>query len=165
MEDRVWKCNYIISLIIEHLKIKLHFIIAITFKAICFTYVEEGVKNSFQWSIPKRHSWLRFFIKISTYGDLILNTWGIEEWLNLLPQLPPWPCAQLKISAQCTLNDCEGNTLFLQLLEDLTVKITTNPSLHPWHDTAKTFITELLHLTQDTSTEEYLFFRKSQQNF
>lgn len=153
----VWKCNYIISLIMEHLKIKLHFIIAITFKVICFIYderCEKFLNEAFRNVIAVRRN---LFFKSSTYGNLIFNTWGIEEGLNLLPQLPPWPCAELKISAQCTLNNCKGNTLFLQLLEDLTVKETANPGLHPWHDTAKTLITELFHLTQDTSTEEDLF--------
>lgn len=92
-----------------------------------------------------------------TYSNLILNTWGIKEWLDFLPQLPPWPCAELKISTQSTLNDGEGKTLLLQLLEGLAGEVTTSPGLHPWHNTAKTFITELFHLTQDTSTEEDLF--------
>ena len=93
-----------------------------------------------------------------TYGNLIFNTWCIEEWLDFLPQLPPWPCAELKISTQGTLANGKSHTLFLQFLECLTCEVTTSPGLHPWHDTAKTFITEFFHLTQDTSTEEDLFF-------
>lgn len=91
------------------------------------------------------------------YSDLIFNARGIEEWLDFLPQLPPWPGAELKVSTQWALDNGKGKTLFLQLLEDLTVEVTASPCLHPWHDAAETFVTEFLHLTQDTGTEEDLF--------
>lgn len=100
---------------------------------------------------------------MKTYSNLIFNAWGIEEWLDFLPQFPPWPCAQLQVATESTLDNSKSKTLFLQLLEDLTGKVTTSPGLHPWHDTAKTIITEFFHLTQDTSTEEDLNIQKGQQ--
>lgn len=91
------------------------------------------------------------------YSDLIFNARGIEEWLDFLPQFPPWPGAELEVSAQWALDDGEGQALFLQFLEGLTGEVTASPWLHPGHDAGKTFVTEFFHLTQDTSTEEDLF--------
>lgn len=92
-----------------------------------------------------------------TYRDLVLNTGHIEQRLDLLPQFPPGPGTQLQILAQVALDNLQGDTLFLHLLELLTGEVATAPGLHPGHDLGQTLITEFLHLTQDTGTEEDLF--------
>lgn len=92
-----------------------------------------------------------------TYGHLILNTRDIEQRLDLLPQFVPWPGTQLQVLAQVALDNSQSQALLLHLQEVLTAKVTARPGLHPGHDLAQTLITELLHLTQDTSAEEHLF--------
>lgn len=94
--------------------------------------------------------------KNNTHGNFVFNTANVEQWLNLLPQFPPWPGTQLHVLAQVALDNLEGQTLFLQFLVFFTGQVTTDPGLQPGHDLAKTFVTELFHLTQDTGTEEYL---------
>uniref|UniRef100_A0A2M4DMR2 Uncharacterized protein n=1 Tax=Anopheles darlingi TaxID=43151 RepID=A0A2M4DMR2_ANODA len=90
------------------------------------------------------------------FGDLVLNAGNVKQRLDLLPQLPPGPGTQLQVLAQIALDDLQGDALFLHLLELLTRQVTTAPGLHPGHDLAEALITELLHLTQDTGTEEDL---------
>lgn len=46
--------------------------------------------------------------------------------------------------------------LFLQLLESLSAEVTSHVTLHPGNDLAQTFVTDFLHLTEDTGSEEYL---------
>lgn len=48
--------------------------------------------------------WLR---TSGTYGDLILDTGDVEEGLDLLPQLPPGPGAELQVFAQVALDNLE----------------------------------------------------------
>ena len=93
----------------------------------------------------------------NTHSNLVLNTGNVKQRLDLLPQLPPGPGTQLQVLAQIALDDLQGDALLLHLLELLTRQVTAAPSLHPGHDLAETLITELLHLTQDTGTEEHLF--------
>ncbi|CAG9786520.1 unnamed protein product [Diatraea saccharalis] len=81
---------------------------------------------------------LRCHVTKHTYRDLILDTGDVEERLDLLPQLPPGPGAEL------------------QLLVFLAGQVTTDVSLEPRHDLGQPVITQLLHLTQDTSAEEDL---------
>lgn len=95
----------------------------------------------------------------STYRDLILDTGDVEEGLDFGPQLVPWPCAQLQVFAQVALHDLEGQALLLQLEELLPGQVTADPGLDPGHDLAQALVTQLLHLTQDTGTEEHLEFR------
>lgn len=54
--------------------------------------------------------------------------------------------------------------LFLQLLVLLTGQVTTDVSLEPRHDLGQPVITQLFHLTQDTSAEEHLNTTPSQDN-
>lgn len=93
---------------------------------------------------------------VYTHGNLVLNAADVEQRLDLLPQFVPWPGAELQVLAQIALDNLEGDTLLLQLLEALAGQVTTSPGLHPGHDLAQTLITELFHLTQDTGTEEHL---------
>lgn len=46
--------------------------------------------------------------------------------------------------------------LFLEFLELLSAEVTSDVRLHPSHDLAQTVVTQLLHLTQDSSPEEHL---------
>jgi hypothetical protein len=96
-----------------------------------------------------------------TYGKLVFNASGIEEWPDFLPQFPPRPGAQFEVSAEIPLYDLQSQTLLLKGLEVLTGKVTAHVSLHPGDDLAKTFVTELFHLTQDSGTEEYLSMSSS----
>lgn len=111
----------------------------------------EHIKLAFETKME-----LRNWLECDTYGDLILDTGNVEEGLDLLPQLPPWPGAQLHVLAQVALYDLQSQTLLLDFLVLLTGQVTSDPGLHPGHDLAQTLITELFHLTQDTSAEEYL---------
>lgn len=97
-------------------------------------------------------------ISKDTHGHLVLDASDVEQRLDLLPQLPPRPSAQLKVFPQVPLDDHEGQALFLEFLVVLTSYVTPDVSLHPGHDLAETFVTELLHLTQDSGAEEHLFF-------
>lgn len=93
---------------------------------------------------------------LKTYSDLILDAGDVEERLDLLPELVPWPGAQLEVLAQVPLAHLERQTLLLQFLELLPRQVTAHPGLHPGDDLAQTVVTQLLHLTQDTGTEEHL---------
>lgn len=93
---------------------------------------------------------------MATYRDLILDASDVEEGLDLGPQLVPWPGTELQVLAQVALDDLEGQALLLQLVEFLPGQVTTDPGLHPGHDLAQTLITQLLHLTQHSGTEEHL---------
>lgn len=95
-----------------------------------------------------------------TYGHLILDASDVEQRLDLLPQLPPRPGAELEVLPQVPLDDHEGQALLLEFLVILTGQVTPDVSLHPGHDLAKTLVAKLLHLTQDSGTEEYLFLRE-----
>lgn len=95
-----------------------------------------------------------------TYGHFVLDASDVEKGLDLLPQLVPWPCAELEVLPQISLDDLEGQALFLELLVIFTGQITSDVSLHPRHDLAETLVTEFLHLTQDSGTEEHLFCRR-----
>lgn len=95
-----------------------------------------------------------------TYGHLVLDASDVEQRLDLLPQLPPRPGAELEVLPQVPLDDHEGQALLLEFLVILTGQVTSDVSLHPGHDLAKTFVAKLLHLTQNSGTEEYLFLRK-----
>lgn len=92
-----------------------------------------------------------------THGHLVLDTTDIEQWLDLLPQFPPRPGAELQIFPQVSLHNYKSQTLLLELLVILTRQVTSDVCLHPGHDLAETFVAELLHLTEDSSAEEYLF--------
>lgn len=46
----------------------------------------------------------------STYGELILDAGDVEEGLDLLPQLPPGPGAQLQVFAQVALDNLESQS-------------------------------------------------------
>lgn len=91
-----------------------------------------------------------------TYRDLILDASDVEQGLDLGPQLVPWPGTELQVLAQVALDNLEGQTLLLALEEVLTGQVTTHPGLHPGHDLGQTLVTELLHLTQHSGTEEHL---------
>lgn len=95
---------------------------------------------------------------MNTHSNFILDTGDVEQRLDLLPQFPPWPGTKLHVLAQVALYNLEGQTLFLDFLVFFTGQVTSDPGLHPGHNFAQTFITELFHLTQDTGTEEYLYF-------
>lgn len=45
----------------------------------------------------------------STHSNLILDTTDVEEGLDLLPQLPPGPGAELEVFAQVALDNLEGD--------------------------------------------------------
>lgn len=92
----------------------------------------------------------------NTYRDLILDASDVEEGLDLGPQLVPGPGAELQVLAQVALDDLEGQTLLLELEEVLPGQVSSDPRLHPGHDLAQTLVTQLLHLTQDSGTEEHL---------
>lgn len=94
---------------------------------------------------------------ITTYRDLILDTGDVEQGLDLGPQLVPWPGAQLQVLAQVALHDFESQTLLLALEEVLAGQVSSHPGLHPGHDLGQTLVTELLHLTQHSGTEEHLY--------
>lgn len=108
--------------------------------------------------------WAKRICRRNTYGHLVLDTSDIEQRLDLLPQLPPRPGAELEVFPQVSLDDLEGQALLLELLVVFTRQVTSDVSLHPRYDLAETFITKFLHLTQDSSTEEYLFFRRLKEN-
>lgn len=110
------------------------------------TKIENSERGRGRFAVSSRY----------TYGHLILDTGDVEEGLDLLPQLPPWPGTQLHVLAQIALDNLQSQTLFLDFLVFLAGQVTSDPGLHPGHDLAQTFITELFHLTQDTSAEEYL---------
>lgn len=94
--------------------------------------------------------------KWATYRDLILDAGDVEEGLDLGPQLVPRPGAELQVLAQVALDNLEGQALLLQLEEVLTGQVSSDPGLHPRHDLAQTLVTQLLHLTQHSGTEEHL---------
>uniref|UniRef100_A0A182JJS0 Uncharacterized protein n=1 Tax=Anopheles atroparvus TaxID=41427 RepID=A0A182JJS0_ANOAO len=108
--------------------------------------------------IQRRRSDPARFSPKNTHGNLVLNAGNVQQRLHLLPQLPPGPGTQLQVLAQIALDDLQGDALLLHLLELLTRQVTAAPGLHPGHDLGETLITELLHLTQDTGTEEDLRF-------
>lgn len=91
-----------------------------------------------------------------THGKLVLDTSCVEERFNFLPQLPPRPSTNLQILPQISLHHDQSQTLLLQLLVILPRQVTSDVGLHPGHDFAQSFVTELFHLTQYSSTEEYL---------
>ncbi|KAF4519751.1 hypothetical protein B566_EDAN010344 [Ephemera danica] len=105
-----------------------------------------------------------------SYLHLILDTSDVEHRLDLLPQLPPGPGAQLQVLAQVALYHLEGDSVYkdaqyhwrcslplvLQLLVLLAGQVTSDPGLHPGNDLAQTLVTQLLHLTEHTGTEEHL---------
>ncbi|EZA50496.1 hypothetical protein X777_10689 [Ooceraea biroi] len=93
-----------------------------------------------------------------THGHLVLDASDVEQRLDLLPQLPPWPSAELKVFPQVPLDDHKSQALFLEFLVIFARYVTPDVSLHPGHNLAETLIAELLHLTQDSGSEEYLFF-------
>jgi len=99
---------------------------------------------------------LSFRCFLLQFLHLILYARNVQHGLHLLPQFPPWPQAQLHVLAQVALYHLEGNPLFLQLLVFLSGLVTSDPCLEPGHDLGQTVVTELLHLTQDTSPEEHL---------
>lgn len=101
-----------------------------------------------------------FVISKNTYGNLVFNAGNVKQRLDLLPQFPPGPGTELQVLAQIALDDLQGDTLLLHLLELLTGQVATAPGLHPGHDSGQTLITEFLHLTQDTGAEEDLFLAK-----
>lgn len=43
------------------------------------------------------------------YRDLILDAGDVEQRLDLLPQLPPRPGAELQVLAQVALDNLEGD--------------------------------------------------------
>ena len=91
-----------------------------------------------------------------THGKLVLDTSCVEERFNFLPQLPPRPSTNLQILPQISLHHDQCQTLLLQLLVILPRQVTSDVGLHPGHDFAQSFVTELFHLTQHSGTEEYL---------
>lgn len=93
-----------------------------------------------------------------THSKLVLDTGDVEKRLDFLPQFPPWPSTKLQVFPQVSLNDNQSQTLFLEFLVVLSGQVTSHVSLHPGHDLAQTFVTELFHLTQDSGSEEYLLF-------
>lgn len=93
----------------------------------------------------------------NTHGHLVLDASDVEQRLDLLPQLPPRPGAELKVLPQIPLDDHEGQALLLELLVVLTSYVASDVSLHPGHDLAETLVAKLLHLTQNSGAEEYLF--------
>lgn len=95
-----------------------------------------------------------------THGHLVLDARDVEQRLDLLPQLPPRPGAELEVFPQVPLDDHKSQALLLEFFVILTGDVTPDVSLHPGHDLAKTLIAKLLHLTQNSSTEEHLFFRE-----
>lgn len=97
-----------------------------------------------------------------THGHLVLDASDVEQRLDLLPQLPPRPGAELEVFPQVSLDNHEGQTLLLEFLVVLTGQVTSDVGLHPGHDLAKTFVTKFFHLTQDSGAEEYLFSRKEE---
>lgn len=46
---------------------------------------------------------------MDAYRELILDTGDVEEGLDLLPQLPPGPGAELQVLAQVALDNLEGD--------------------------------------------------------
>lgn len=46
-----------------------------------------------------------------THRDLILDAGDVEEGLDLLPQLPPGPGAELQVFAQVALDNLESQPL------------------------------------------------------
>lgn len=46
-----------------------------------------------------------------TYRDLVLDAGDVEHGLDLLPQLPPGPGAQLQVLAQVALDNLEGDSV------------------------------------------------------
>lgn len=124
---------------------------------------------------------------MNTYRNFILDAGDVEEGLDPLPQFPPWPGAELQVLAQVALDNLEGDPierqlqncknivvlrmiffklkvfsspLFLQLLVFLTGEVTTDVGLEPRYDLGQPIVTQLFHLTQDTSAEEYLLAQK-----
>lgn len=95
-------------------------------------------------------------MKRETHGKLVLDTSYVEERFNFLPQLPPRPSTNLQILPQISLHHDQSQTLLLQPLEILPRQVTSDVSLHPGHDFAQSFVTELFHLTQHPGAEEYL---------
>lgn len=93
-----------------------------------------------------------------TYGHLVLDASDIEQRLDLLPQLPPRPGAELEILPQVPLDDHESQALLLEFLVVFTRYVTPDVSLHPGYDLAETLVAKFFHLTQNSSTEEHLFF-------
>lgn len=91
-----------------------------------------------------------------THGKLVLDTSYVEERFNFLPQLPPRPSTNLQILPQISLHHDQSQTLLLQLLVILSRQVASDVGLHPGHDFAQSFVTELFHLTQHSGTEEYL---------
>ena len=94
-------------------------------------------------------------------GKLVLDTSCVEERFNFLPQLPPRPSTNLQILPQISLHHDQSQTLLLQLLVILPRQVTSDVGLHPGHDFAQSFVTELFHLTQHSGTEEYLGVSKT----
>lgn len=66
-------------------------------------------------------------VRNRTYGNLLLNTGGVEQWLDALPQFVPAPGTQFHVLAQVALDYAQGNTLSLDLLELTTSQVTSNP--------------------------------------
>lgn len=48
---------------------------------------------------------------IDAYRELILDAGDVEEGLDLLPQLPPGPGAELQVLAQVALDNLESQPL------------------------------------------------------
>lgn len=48
---------------------------------------------------------------MDAYRDLILDAGDVEERLDLLPQLPPGPGAELQVLAQVALDNLESDSL------------------------------------------------------
>lgn len=98
-----------------------------------------------------------------TYGHLVLDASDIEQRLDLLPQFPPRPGAELEILPQVPLDDHESQALLLEFLVVFTRYVTPDVSLHPGYDLAETLVAKFFHLTQNSSTEEHLYFFRSEE--
>ena len=90
------------------------------------------------------------------FADLVLQAGLVDERLHLLPHLEPTPCVQFDELPNVALYHHKSLTLLDETPVLLAGEITSGKGLHPGHDLSNTVISELLHGTQHTGTEEHL---------
>lgn len=66
--------------------------------------------SRFRCFIGSEYSIILIRVPMDTHRDLILDAGDVEKWLDLLPQLPPGPGAELQVFAQVALDNLESHS-------------------------------------------------------
>merc|ERR1719249_330010 len=97
--------------------------------------------------------------KLDLFGQLLLELLKVarlESRLEGQPQGPPQPSLTDHVASDGPLSDQQSHLVLPQAVVDSTSVVGTDGALHHGHQVVDAVITDLLHETKDTSTEEDL---------